>query len=233
MNSIIRVSDSPPALVEKLRNESSTVAITSAFIHAHHENCRPGPVAYPETAYQLVVDILKIDKTWPYSRTSRLSRNLSLHNCLVAQTTLEFLYETSKGQTEFFYAPWIKQLAHFVSQSVGETEHLVAACEIIAGSIRASSCWDTQAQQQLWQLLCPCLVTACQKLDQDLFADLLDAIRYGVDTIPEDRQMQGFIPIVNLVLDMNSVPDVVSFATVLMSMCLAPVIYVYVWLPTS
>lgn len=196
-----------------MQHESSTIAITSALIHAHHENCLPGPVAYPETAYQLVVDILKFDRSWPYSRTSRLSHNLSIHNCVVAQTVLEFQYATcnNKMSDNAFIKPWIKQLEHFMSQPLGEVEHLVAGCELIAGLVRASSAWDNETQQALWTLLSPCLVLTFQKLDQELFADFLDALRYGVDTLPKDKLMRAFIPAINFVLDLNSIPDVVRF----------------------
>lgn len=197
-----------------MQHHSSTIAITSAFIHAHHENCRPGPVAYPETAYQLVVDIIKIDRTWPYSRTSRLSRNLSLHNCVVGQTVLEFQYATCRRdvETRQFIQPWIAQLEHLLSQPLGEAEHLVAGCELIAALISSSISWDPETQQQLWRQLSPCLILAFQKLDQELFSDLLDALRYGVDGVSRDQQIRSFTPLVNFVLDQNTVPDVVSLS---------------------
>lgn len=196
-----------------MHQESTTIVVSSSIIHGHHQNCRPGPVAYPETAYQLVVDVLKIDRGWPYSRTSRLSRNLSIHNCLVVQTTVEFQYATLKGKADVendFLMPWIKQVENFLSQPLGETEHLVAGCELIGGLIRASACWNTETQQLLWTLLLPCLNLALQKLYQEIFSDFLDAIRFGVDTVPPIDQMHSYIPLINFVLESNTPPNVVS-----------------------
>lgn len=58
--------------------------------HAH----RGGSGGGGDSSFQLVVDVIRIDRSWPSSRTSRLSKHFSLHNTLVSKTFFQFLYAT-------------------------------------------------------------------------------------------------------------------------------------------
>ncbi|PFH36451.1 hypothetical protein BESB_046430 [Besnoitia besnoiti] len=93
----------PPNFLRALHSSSTLRKWVAAQAIIHHEGVRSlsggtagrrgGPAQ--DSSFQLVVDVIKIDRSWPSSRTSRVSKALSLHNALSAKTLFQFLFATS------------------------------------------------------------------------------------------------------------------------------------------
>ncbi|KFG32930.1 hypothetical protein TGDOM2_242890B, partial [Toxoplasma gondii GAB2-2007-GAL-DOM2] len=90
----------PESFLTALHSSSVLKKWIASQVIVHHENVRPagasgmGRHQGSDSAYQLVVDVIKIDRSWPSSRTSRVSKALSLHNTLSAKTFFQFLLAT-------------------------------------------------------------------------------------------------------------------------------------------
>lgn len=195
-------------------------SIANALVHAHHESSRSTPASYPETAYQLVLDILKVDTTWPTSRLARESRHLSVHNCLTVSTLVGVQKKlVSQRSTADILEPWMTHIRAFFAFPPGESEYHLTACELIAGILSVAFTWDLSDYQEAWHLLHPLLLNAFHALDQEKFLDFLDALHFAIDEaplrldhmLPSDYQKrpERSIPLQNLALHLEHYPDVV------------------------
>nr|CEL65957.1 TPA: hypothetical protein BN1204_017880 [Neospora caninum Liverpool] len=186
---------------------------TQAIIH--REGARPAGagasavrLAGTDSAYQLVVDVIKIDRSWPSSRTSRVSKALSLHNTLSAKTYFQFLFATrdrvdacvssggghARGENgdmpESFsslFQTLGEELLALSKHPSSEVEYHIAIVEIVSGAAAALRKQnDEEIRRELWKGLWPAMVAEYKQMDEVRLLAWLDAIRFAVQR-PEKK----------------------------------------------
>eukprot|EP00922_Rhytidocystis_sp_ex-Travisia-forbesii_P015376 GHVS01022934.1.p1 GENE.GHVS01022934.1~~GHVS01022934.1.p1 ORF type:complete len:2097 (+),score=211.49 GHVS01022934.1:68-6358(+) len=204
-------------ILNEIHSPATLAKLVKTLTIIHHENIRPSAsTRFPDSGYQTVVGIIKIDKTWPQTRSPKCSRNLALHNELFCQTYFSFLYHTKQlvenidsvessewflGAAEAAVSPLAKCLEELTEAPTSEAEPHVAAVEIVGGLLRACRKWNVQDRSRLYEILMPLLVKEFQKADQDRSFDWADGLRFGVH---ETKDVTPYIPLFNFTLDQNA-----------------------------
>jgi hypothetical protein len=209
----------PTSVLTTLAAPETIHVLTEALVHAHHETCGSTNASYPETIYQLTLDILNLDTTWPISEFPRESRYLCLHNCLTVATFVGFQKKfittiTLAGHLD----QWKLSLNQFLEFPIVEKEYFVTCCEIIGGILNAANEWDTESFFFTWQYLHPELSRMFYALDQEIFLDFLDALRFATDSSVLKRDHIHFVlndterykPLVNFLLYLDNFDPNVS-----------------------
>eukprot|EP00922_Rhytidocystis_sp_ex-Travisia-forbesii_P015375 GHVS01022933.1.p1 GENE.GHVS01022933.1~~GHVS01022933.1.p1 ORF type:complete len:2089 (+),score=225.43 GHVS01022933.1:40-6306(+) len=212
-----RASELSFAILSEIHSSVTLTKLVKTLTIIHHENIRPSASSrYPDSGYQTVVGIIKIDKTWPQTRSPKCSRNLALHNKLFCQTYFSFLYHTrqlvknndSGGSSEWFLgvddaasSPLAKSLEELTAAPTSEAEPHVAAVEIVGGLLRACRKWKGHDISRLYEILMPLLVKEFQKADQARSFDWADGLRFGVH---QTDDVTPYIPLFNFTLDQNA-----------------------------
>lgn len=219
--------------LERINSLKTIKDVSSCLIHSHHPRCRSqaagSPFAYHEAAHHLLVDVVKIDRSWPYSRASKLSKHLSVHNCLVSYTLIEFQYSlldaTDESKIDLFLKSWIDQIDSFISESIGELEFIISGCELIAGLLKASLKFKPEINKKLWSLLSVTLYKTIQKLDLDSLGEIMDVFRFALESDEgeneievydknnedyDEGEVKNWIPFINFIFDLESVPSTVK-----------------------
>ncbi|PHJ21893.1 hypothetical protein CSUI_004259, partial [Cystoisospora suis] len=133
-----------------------------------------------DSSFQLVVDVIRIDRSWPSSRTSRLSKHFSLHNTLVSKTFFQFLYATrhlknigeEKGDKKReedkerqgrrhlikVFEVLKTELLRFSKYSSSELEYHICIIEVVCGAAAAARKYDDEEiRKHLWLALYPAM----------------------------------------------------------------------------
>ncbi|KAL8441861.1 hypothetical protein Emed_007455 [Eimeria media] len=97
----------PQELLAALHKPQTVQRLLQSLVCINHENIRgaQGPheggggggsraAGAADSSFPLVATVVKLDRSWPDQRGSRVSRLLSLHNMLFAKTLFQFLYAT-------------------------------------------------------------------------------------------------------------------------------------------
>ncbi|XP_053990948.1 uncharacterized protein LOC128883022 [Hylaeus volcanicus] len=203
----------PKSVLSTLAAPGTIHILMEALVHAHHETCGSTSASYPETVYQLILDILNLDTTWPISEFPRESRYFCLHNSLTVSTLVRFQKTFLTTETLTYHLDqWKQSLHYFLQFPIGEKEYYVACCEIVGGILNAANEWDQESFIFTWQYLHPELSRIFYALDQEVFLDFLDAMRFATDfsVLKQDHirfvlnESERFKPLVNFLLYLDN-----------------------------
>lgn len=136
--------------------------------------------------YSVIIDIIRMEISWPRLRIMKFWKSMTVHCCLLAQTYMEFIHKFSPQSinkiVEKHVVPILNELSN---HPISDDESHAAVALSVAGIIAATRNWSTQSMVEIFTYLQPIVTTEMGRFTE--FSVWLDAARYMIHQGPSDQ----------------------------------------------
>ncbi|UKJ89808.1 hypothetical protein MACJ_003062 [Theileria orientalis] len=168
-----------------LLDRDVTKRVFKCFVYSNHENImNSSNTATPANTtatigFNIIMNIIKFDRTWPRNRISNNSSTISRHNFNLAYEYFKFLI-SNKGLDSVDVCDVLEELSH-TPQSYPENH--ISFIEIVGGLLKYSLELDDEQNVKLWNKLHPLLKNELNNVLYERMADYMDIMRLIMQTL--------------------------------------------------
>ncbi|BAM41957.1 conserved hypothetical protein [Theileria orientalis strain Shintoku] len=159
--------------------------VLRCFVYSNHEailNSSNAAAPANTTAtigFNIIMNIIKFDRTWPRNRISNNSTTISRHNFNLAYEYFKFLI-SSKGLDSVDVCDVLEELS---STPQSYPENHISFIEIVGGLLKYSLELDEEENVKLWNKLHPLLKNELNNVLYERMADYMDIMRLILQTM--------------------------------------------------
>lgn len=173
-----------PAIQAILSRKDFLSTVVAALPCLHLQLTRGG--RREDEATNIVVETIRLERSWPGLLIGKLWPNLSVHCCLLAQTAAQTSYRfvgpaaTLDALTEVFET----QVAKWVKHSISDDELHAATIELIGGCLRSARRWDVANDfKRLLTIVAPALAESQKVFPPEEMRRFVDMSRFALSNI--------------------------------------------------